>query len=974
MTRVGHPGLWQFWASSGRAGQRLAHAAWNLRILDSMDWVPLQGGGADLSQQIVIRGELRVRLTTKERDLLAYLAARPGRTVTRRELMTAVWGSSARASEDPVYSVIKRLRAKLDLGSHKHVVGVHGDGYRWEPFLDAAPKVPAPTTMTTIHVPRRGFFGRSAELRAIDEAFAAGAGLVTLVGPGGVGKTRCAEEHVEGRTHVFCDLSSATSATTVLVAIAAALEIPLEGTAPPAWSKSLGLAIAAVPDRIVVLDNAEQAIEIVARIVAGWAAVLAPILCTSREPLRVKGERVVPIGPLAEADAIAMLADRVAAHGGHSEDATLDAQIVERVDRLPLAIELAAAQLPHLTARGLLEGLDAQLATLVAGARDAPLRHATLRAAVEWSWTALDPREREVLGLLCAFARSFTMHAARAVATGDDVPAVIASLCRRSQLRRERERFVLYAAVRELAAERTVDAETAERRHALHFASVGQAACALLEGSAHAEGRATLVAEMMEIRAAWKRSLGKDGPLAARLALSLDRALGLQAEKASARRDVLSRSRAELVASTRLAIADRGLVFALLLAEGRVEGAPIGLLVEALPLATEPRDEAEVRLSLAERKAPTELAEAQNELERALILADRSRDSALRGRVLGALGEVLWQAGLVAEASARLRWALSLHVEAGDRRSIARVSATLAHVDRVDADGSEALSFLRQASSAAIELGEPIVRARAQMDLGQHLTRTGDQAGARAALDEAAALYARVGFARDRAFLHLHVAETLVGIGDLDRALAEARAALAALPDPSDVGRSTLHEAIGCIELLRGELDEAEHSIEMGLAAARGNGTTRSECTLLGKRGLLRLARGNVQLAWDDFDLATQKNRARGSSALEASSLTDRAIASYAMGRDIDAAADLSRARELLRRPAEEQRAGLILRGCDLVGRALFDVHAGGSAKERHAHVRRTMAADLDRVPPHAWDVALRQLDWLIDRIAMMQS
>jgi predicted ATPase/DNA-binding winged helix-turn-helix (wHTH) protein len=919
-----------------------------------MEWVPLDGGGVDLSQQVIVRGDERVHLTTKERDLLAYLAQRPGRTVTRRELMTEVWGSSPRASEEPVYSVVKRLRAKIDRGAHKHIVGVHGDGYRWSPV--AHEKV-----TERPRAPRIGFFGRAEELRALASAFDGGARLVTLVGPGGVGKTRCARELVANRAHVFCDLASATSEGTVLIAVAAALEIPLEGTEASSWVRSLGRALAATPDRIAVLDNAEQAIDILARVAGSWVELGALLLCTSREPLRVTGERVVSIGPLASADAIAMLNDRVAACGGVSEDAAIDAQIVERVDRLPLAIELAAAQMPHLTARGLLESLDAQLATLVAGRRDGPARHATLRAAVEWSWTFLEAREREVLAQLTVFAGSFTLESARAVVPGDDVAAVLASLCRRSLSRREDARFVLYAAVRELASERLVDPAAAQRRHARCFADVGESASALLEGARHDEGRATLVAELPEIRAAWKRSLGHDPKLAARLALLLDRALGLQAEKASLRRTILSQSRAGLD--------DPALECALLLAEGRVEGAPIALLEEACALAKDPRAIAEIRLALGERRAATDLVAAESELGRALVYAKQAKDSSLRGRVLAALGESLWQQGSVLEAGARLKAAIALHRDAGDRRSIARASAVLAHVDRVEGAGDSALSLLRQAEAAANELGEPIAVARALMDLGQHLTRTGDQAGARQALDEAAQLYERAGFARDRAFLHLHVAETLVGIRDLDRALSEARAGLAAMPDPSDLGRSTIHEAIGCIQMLRDELSDAEQSIERGLDLARETGAGRSECTLLGKRGLVRLVRGEIDLAWADFDLATQKNRARGSSALEASSVTDRAVASFALGKNDVAASDIARARELLHHPSEEQRAAMLLLGCEHVGRAIHAVRAGGAANEIHAELRRTMAPHFARVPPLAWDVALRQLDWLVDRV-----
>src|SRR5262249_20952643 len=155
------------------------------------------------------------------------------------------------------------------------------------------------------------------------------------------------------------------------------------------------------------------------------------------------------------------------------------------------------------------------------------------------------------------------------------------------------------------------------------------------------------------------------------------------------------------------------------------------------------------------------------------------------------LGEVAWSHGLVSEASSRLRAALAMHVRAGDRRAIARTSALLAHADRTETGGGAARGPARQAQAAAGGRGGAGGRARVSLDLGQHLTRTGDQAGARAALDEAAALYERVGFARDRAFLHLHVAETQVGVGDFDEALREARAALAALPDPGDMGRST---------------------------------------------------------------------------------------------------------------------------------------------------------------------------------------
>lgn len=939
-----------------------------------MQWIPLSGGGADLSQQVIVLGARKLRLTTKERDVLAYLARNPGRTVTRQELLVHVWGNPASGSHEPVYSVVKRLRAKVDRGDHQHIVGVHGDGYRWEPAPAPAPSEtesppPAASDPGAAHAPRERapagarFFGRGAELRAIAEAFDSGARVVTLVGPGGAGKTRCAIELGSRRAHVFCDLSSATTQAGVVAAVAAALDVPLDGEGPGAWTLGLGRAIAASPERLVVLDNAEQVIDVLAAMVASWIPLGPSLLVTSREPLRVRGEHVIPVGPLALDDAVSLFMDRAAAAGADPGDEALRARIVERVDCLPLALELAAAQVRELGAEALLSSLDSQLATLVAGARDAPSRHATLRAAVEWSSTFLGEREREVLGQLAVFAGSFTLQSARTVVDGPDAAAVLASLCRRCHVRRDGERFVLYAAVRELALERAGDTRAAEARHAAHFAHTGEGAAALLEGPRHTEGAARLSIDLAELRAAWTRSLDRDAVLAARLALVLDRALALRAESGGFRRDVLARSREGLE--------DPGLVCALLLAEGRTEGAPIALLQRACALATDPRVEAEIRIVLGERLAPTGLAAARAEVERALDRAHASTD-ALRGRALAALGEIAWAHGLVTEASARLRAALEAHVRAGDRRGIARTSALLAHVDRLETGGGAARALLQQAEAAAAELGEPVVRARVLLDLGQHLTRTGDQAGAHAALKEAALLYERVGFARDRAFLHLHVAETEVGIGDFDAALAEATAALSALPDPADVGRSTIYEAIGCIHLLRRDLAEGERWIEDGLAIARANVAARSECTLLGKRGLLHFARGAHERAWADFDEAARKNEARGASRIAGANLADRAMASFALGRETEAEADLARARELLN-DSEGDGDQVYLRMlaiCEIVGRAAGDVRRGATPKEAHLRARGMAARFFERVPPQEWDVVLRLADWLVDRIA----
>lgn len=917
-----------------------------------MTWVPLRGGGADLSQQILLIGEQRTRLTSKERDLLAYLAENPGRTVSREELLVKVWGHRSGASEEPVYGAIKRLRAKIDSEGHRHILSVHGDGYRFEPYLEEEPLARGMIEPAQALV-RPDFVGRAVELDAVRAALSKPQPLVTLVGPGGAGKTRCAHELAAMRDALFCDLGGAFTEASLFAALAASLGVPLEGHTAAEWSQGLRSAIAAWPGRLLILDNVEQISADVATLVASWSPRPAPILCTSREPLLVTDEVVVPVGPLPNPEAVALLKQRL---GDAADDAApeLLSSIVERVDRLPLAIELAAAQARVIGAQALLESLDCSLATLVAGARDAPARHASLRATVEWSWSFLGERERAVLVLLSIFEGAFRLQAARKVVDAPDAAAVLASLCRRSLAVRAGERFTLFAAVRELAREHAQELALVRARHALHFAVEGERAAALLDGPRHREAVELLHEISAELWSA--NAHAKEPELRARLALVLDRALGLQLAHAAARREVLSRARVELE--------DPALECRLLQAEGQIEGAPAALLDRALELATSPEREAEVRLARAEAVLARDPRSAASELESAWDLVGRSGAVRLKGRIAARRGESLASLGRVHDATEWLRRALALHLEAEDRRGTARTSAALAHLARLEMGGDTARALLADALAAAEELGEPLARARALVDLGQHLTRTGDHAGAGRALDEARAVYDRVGFLRDGAILHLHVAETLIGVGDLDGALREALATWTALAD--DVAASTICEAIGCIQLMRHQLAEGERWLEQGLAIARRRGVERSECTLLGKRGLLQLVRGAPEQAWNDFDEAVRKNEARGSAALAGASLADRAMACFALGRDQDARADLERARAMLHHPHPDSAEGRMLFAAEPLGRA-FSALRAGEAPSAVSTATRAALAPVFSGAPASWDVVQRLMAWLVE-------
>ena len=195
-------------------------------------------------------------------------------------------------------------------------------------------------------------------------------------------------------------------------------------------------------------------------------------------PLRLSGEHQYRLEPLEAADAAALFGARTAAAGGaDAEPETIDA-ICARLDRLPLAIELAAARTSLLSGKSLLQRLDRTLPLLTTGARDAPERQRTLRATIEWSRDLLDLRTQEVFARCGAFAGSFSLDAAEHVCDTslDDLELLVdASLVKAVG----DERLLLLDTIREFARERLFvqeDGEAVARRHADYFAAVAEEA------------------------------------------------------------------------------------------------------------------------------------------------------------------------------------------------------------------------------------------------------------------------------------------------------------------------------------------------------------------------------------------------------------------------------------------------------------------------------------------------------------------
>ncbi|MFF7329055.1 BTAD domain-containing putative transcriptional regulator [Streptomyces sp. NPDC008150] len=424
---------------------------------------------------------------------------------------------------------------------------------------DAPPAEPqprrAPAAVAQPAVPRgnlrarlTSFVGRESDIETIRDDLA-GARLVTLLGPGGAGKTRLSQEAAE-------TVDEATARDGVWLAELAPVDDPVD--VPEAVLTAVGAretvlygagteAIRAAGDRrdgaverlvehcarrrmLLVLDNCEHVIAAAARLVSELLSRCPEltVLATSREPLGVPGELLRPVEPLPEPMALRLFAERGAAArpgfrpDADGETAAAAAEICRRLDGLPLAIELAAARLRMLTPRQIADRLDDRFRLLTTGSRTVLPRQQTLRAVVDWSWDLLTGREREVLAALSVFAGGCDLAAAEAVC-GPDALEVLGSLVDKSLVvagpgesagelpdSAGEMRYRLLETVNEYAAERLDEAgarPTAERAHLVHYRELARTTDPLLRGPHQRAAIATLRREYENLRGAMRRAV-----------------------------------------------------------------------------------------------------------------------------------------------------------------------------------------------------------------------------------------------------------------------------------------------------------------------------------------------------------------------------------------------------------------------------------------------------------------------------------
>ena len=470
------------------------------------------------SERLLQDGESAIKLGGRAFDVLVALVERRDRIVSKFELMDIVWPKLV-VEENNLQVQIVTLRKVL---GHPAIANIPGRGYRFtlpvhvEGSFDAASATQEATSSPSVlgtlgtNLPRTlpRLYGREHDLKDLLELMERH-DLVTVAGPGGIGKTRLAQAAAAARIAMqregawWVDLDSLTQTGLIPNAVALALGV-VPGASEP--MTAVMKALSSQPS-LLVLDNAEHLLDGVADFISRLrpAASGVRLLVTSQEVLHLAGEYVFRPEPLAlpEGDdperiassgavdlfvARAQAADRRFVLDAGNRAAVAD--ICRRLDGIPLAIELAAARVPLLGIEGLRGRLDERFKVLTSGDRLSLRRHQTLRAALEWSHGLLTTAEQAVLRRLGVFSGGFTLDAAQHIVADDeaidqwDVLDHLGALVDKSLVRAEGEatpRYRVLETTRLFTLERLIEsgeAATVRKRHLEHYLELAEEAIA----------------------------------------------------------------------------------------------------------------------------------------------------------------------------------------------------------------------------------------------------------------------------------------------------------------------------------------------------------------------------------------------------------------------------------------------------------------------------------------------------------------
>ncbi|MFR9728494.1 ATP-binding protein [Saccharopolyspora sp. MS10] len=705
-------------------------------------------------------------------ELVAELDGLCARHPTRERLlvlrMRALAGAGRRLDALAAYTAHRdRLDAELGVPPAAELRELHAELLRDDPESVRAPVAPP-------RPPRPGrissFVGREREIAQVREALRRSR-LVTLFGPGGAGKTRLAAEsiaEIADRPVWFVELASvrdghdlpSTALTTLGIRETRLLETP-----QPQGTARVADALAAEP-AVLVLDNCEHLIDQAAAF-AHELLTRCPdlrVLTTSREPLALTGEELLPVGPLelpaddadpAGSAAVRLFVDRARSARPDFELTERTApevvEVCRRLDGIPLAIELAAARLRSMSPAQIAARLDDRFRLLTGGNRTSLPRHRTLRAVVEWSWELLSEQERLLARRMAVFAGGVRAESVAAVCSGPELPAaevfyVLSSLVEKSLVHvvdtEQGRRYRMLETVRAYCGQRCTaedDPDRVRTAHLAHFLAVAEEAEPRLHDRDQVEWMERLDADHDNLLAAlhWAvESTDADGGLRLAAALSWYWTMAAQDEDAQARLDAVAALTGPASPQARAAVqlartmGDRGDGW-FCRAQEAARAARAADVLDRYRHAG--LLEAGVWLIVGE------FGEVRRVLERAAAHPDPwVRAAGLFGRAFGAE-----HGGDALAAEEHVRVAAAAFRELGDRWGQAQTMNSLAGFRSLRGDHAGAIEVLTESLESLRRLRSRTDLASLVLRIGMERVRAGDLDGGRADLEHARSLVQR---------------------------------------------------------------------------------------------------------------------------------------------------------------------------------------------------------------------------------------